>query len=103
MKHLLCITILLSSYTANAFFYEQEDKNLHVGASMALTFTISSALLLAYPKISSRKAALLAAGTTLLIGLAKESLYDDRFDINDMEANVLGAAMGSIPFIVIDF
>jgi glycopeptide antibiotics resistance protein len=102
VKYLIFLLVLIPFQT-NAFFYEQEDKNLHVGTSLALTFVFTSTLLLTYPKMSSRKAALLGAATTLLLGLAKESFYDDKFDWEDMGANAIGASMGTIPFIVVDF
>lgn len=97
------ILTMLISCNANAFFYEQPDKNLHVGVSMAGTFIISSTLLLNNPKISSRDAALIAGATMLVLGLAKESLVDDHFSGDDMLANTLGVGMGSIPFILIEF
>ena len=102
MKYLIFLLMLLP-FQAKAFFYEQEDKNLHVGTSLALTFAFTSVLLLTYPKMNSRKAALLGAATTLLLGLAKESFYDDKFDWEDMGANVIGASMATVPFIVVEF
>lgn len=102
MKKILIIFTFLFCLNANAFLFE-EDKNLHFATSMALTYTITSTIMLTNPEISSKKAALIAAGTTILLGLAKESLIDDKFDSNDMLANGLGASFGAIPFIVIDF
>lgn len=103
MKQLLILFTFLFTFNANAFLYEQEDKNLHLATSMALSFTLTSVIMLNNDKISSRKAALIAAGTTILLGLAKESVIDDKFDGEDMIANTLGAGVGTIPFIVIDF
>jgi hypothetical protein len=98
----MCFLFLLP-LQANAFFYKQEDKNLHLATSMALTYTISSGLMLTNPKMSSRKAALIAATSVLLIGLAKESFYDDKFDWKDMEANTVGVALGAVPFLIWEF
>jgi len=103
VKFLLIITVYLMSSPASAFFYAQEDKNLHLATSMTMTFAFTSALMLTYPQIGSRKAALIAAAATLLIGAAKESFYDDKFDWEDMGANAVGVSMGSVPFIVIEF
>lgn len=94
---------MLIGCNANAFFYEEPDKNLHVGVSMAGTFVITSTIMLNYPKVTSREAALIAAGSMLLLGLAKESLYDDKFSGDDMLANTLGAGLGTVPFIVVEF
>lgn len=102
MSKLICLFLLLP-LEANAFFYEQPDKNLHLATSMALTYTISGGLILTNPKMSSRKATLIAATSVLLIGLAKESFYDDKFDWKDMEANTAGITLGAIPFLIWEF
>jgi hypothetical protein len=91
------------SSPASAFFYTQEDKNLHLATSMSMTFAFTSGLMLTYPEMSSRKASLIAAAATLLIGAAKEGFYDDKFDWKDMEANTVGTVIGTIPFVVINF
>ena len=101
--NILVILILILNCNANAFFYEEPDKNLHVGVSMAGTFVISSTLLLNNPKLNSRDAVLIAGATMLVLGLAKESLVDNHFSGDDMLANTLGVGMGSIPFILIEF
>lgn len=102
MKYLLSLTIFLSSLNANAFFYEEQDKNRHVVASFGLTY-IGTTALLATTDMKSREAAIWAGAAVLLVGLAKESLHDDKFDLGDMGANLAGVGMGSIPFIVINF
>ncbi len=98
----LLVFVLFLPLKSQAFFYEQEDKNLHVATGLALTFTITSTLMLTCPKLSSREAAIIAVGTTLLLGVAKE-MHDDKLDWEDMGANALGSGLGSIPFIVIEF
>lgn len=102
MKKLL-ILLLFFSFEAKAFFYNEPDKNIHLATSVALSYTITSGLLLTYPKMSSRKAALISATSVLLMGLAKESLYDDKFDWQDMGANAAGVTLGSVPFLIWEF
>ena len=103
MKKLLTIITFLFCFNANAFLYEEEDKNLHLATSMALSYTITSTIMLTNDKISSKDAALIALGATIILGLAKETLIDDHFDNDDMIANTIGAGVGTIPFILIDF
>lgn len=98
----LLFFLLLIPLSANAFFYDEPDKNLHFGVSAGSTYLLTSGLMLS-ADMSSRKAALVSAGLVVLAGLVKESIIDDKFDRDDMEANILGAGFGSIPFIVIDF
>lgn len=101
MKYLVFFLFLIP-LSSHAIFYEEPDKNLHFGVSAGSTYLLTSGLILT-TDIGSRKAALVSAGLVLLAGLIKESVIDDKFDRDDMEANVLGAGFGSIPFIIIDF
>lgn len=101
MKYLLFL-ILFTSNQANALIYNEQDKNLHFSVSAGATYLLTSGLMLT-TDMKSRKAALVSAGIVLLAGLIKESVIDDKFDWEDMEANTAGVAFGSIPFIVINF
>lgn len=101
MKYLLFLCLIFSSLNVKAFFYDEEDKNLHVGVSFVSTYTLTSVLLLT-TDLKSREASLYAAGIVILAGIIKES-NDNKFDKDDMGANLVGTSLATVPFIVVDF
>lgn len=97
---LLSLFIFFSSieaFAANSpdvFSIGRVDHQLHFTASYALSLTTTSFLM--KRGVSQRKALLISNLSTLAIGLAKESLYDNRFEKGDMIANGLGVLTQSL-------
>lgn len=102
MKYLLIFLLIFSSINSQAFFYKEEDKNLHFIVSFAGTY-IGTEMLMLTTDLKPKEALLISATTILVLGLLKESLMDDKFDGNDMLANTAGVGLASVPFLIIEF
>lgn len=79
----------------------EPDKRMHLEFSFFLGAAFYSVYEVYRPK---REAYVLSILTVLAIGGAKELLYDDRPDIEDMRYNLIGAMAGPIfPIILTSF
>lgn len=102
MRYLLAISLLLYSMQSSAhsdrFSFNQADKRLHFGLSMAGTYF--GALLLKKLKVPYPQD--FAAGIVLTAGFAKE-MTDPVCSQGDMVADVLGVATGYALYYVVRF
>ena len=80
----LIIALCLNSY---AFDAKQDDKRKHVAASAAITAAVYATA--RYNDVDRTEAFLLAATTTIMIGVLKE-MTDDTYDNQDIDADGLG-------------
>jgi hypothetical protein len=101
MRIFLSLTILLFSLNSGAFYYEEPDKNLHVGVSLGLSL-VGTQLVYRNTKASWFEAYLISATTVLALGLAKEMILDDVVDVKDLQANLGGVGL-AIPLLILTF
>ena len=86
------IALLLSGAKparADGFDPRDYDKIAHMTTSYGITLTV--AVVARHYEMTRWKAALLGAGTALLLGTAKELLHDETFDWGDELGNTIGA------------
>ena len=101
MKVIFLLTFWFS-LNSQAFFYKEEDKNLHVTVAFASTLLGTEALLLT-TDLKPKQALFITAATVLVLGFAKETLLDDKIDNGDLLANTIGVGLASVPFLIIEF
>ncbi len=103
MKHLLKVLIvpllLFTSISATDNFFQQSDKQMHIGAGFAIAMGSAPILHQEYG-LTSTQSYWAGVGVAILAGLAKE-LYDSRsggtgFDGQDLLATGLGGMGGAL-------
>lgn len=92
-------SILLFAVKVDAFY--ERDKILHTSFSLVGTLVLTQTAHLVF-NTDTTKSILIGASAMLLIGLAKETMYDAYYDKHDMFANVVGVA-AAVPLIYFTF
>ena len=94
------ILILLSTNLLFAADFSQQDKQKHVVATTGIS-SITYGISRSY-KASRTKSFFIAMGTSMAVGVAKE-LSDPFYDEEDIQADLVGASLGAIFSLTIDF
>ena len=104
MKKLLTIFMLVSSLLlSEESFFKQDDKQTHMQVTAVIGFVASN---IAYDVgYTEAEAFWIGVASALAIGLGKELLDSqsdgNKFDGEDMLANGIGGAIGSLPVFII--
>ncbi len=87
---LLVIALASPPARADDFDPRDYDKIAHMTTSYGITLTI--AVVARHYELPRWKAALLGAATAMLLGTAKELVYDSQFDWGDELGNTIGTS-----------
>jgi hypothetical protein len=89
----IALTALLITQ-AQAF---EPDKQKHITATAAISFTASS--IASSKNFTPLESTLIGIGTGMLVGILKEAT-DDSFSGGDLKADLLGSCIGVVPLLV---
>ena len=81
----------------------ESDKRLHAATAYGISFTTSQLVRHACTSCTRYERALIGFTTTMILGIGKEFLIDEKPDGGDVIANGVGAGLGAIVSISIDF
>lgn len=101
MKYLLVFALCLTSVNCNAFFYQEEDKKLHYGVSLASTILLTD-IIYKHSNRSATESYLAAFTIVMTLGIFKETFHDETFDQKDIHANVFGG-LSAVPILYFTF
>lgn len=95
MKKILFLTLLFSLFASSLCLAETNDKAKHFAYSAAFGLIADTIAFHEIEQLDTTQRLLVSTGVALVPGIIKETV-DDEFDMDDMLANAIGAAAGSL-------
>ncbi len=86
-------------FTDDTPFFQQEDKQAHILVCSAISLTTTSYYYKTFD-VTYPEAMFLGFVTGMVVGVGKE-MYDDNFDNQDIKADIIGSALGTVPHFVL--
>jgi len=99
MKKLLLSLLLITS--ANANFFQEEDKQVHILIAAATSFGASA--IAAKQGFTKQQSFWIGVGTGILTGIAIRKFHDPKLSSGDIIAGGIGSTLGSFTLIKIRF